>query len=301
MPSCNHCGKIFFYDAQLLAHIKTHVNFPLFHCGRCEKVFSQKSHLTEHMRIHTGERPYVCKVCTRAFRQSTSLKKHLMVHERGKTYTCPICKQYSCSSKSALARHKLNTHTTAAQRSNTDLHCMPHNELATSSNHNDIICPACHNTFRDTSSLTWHLKRHSGKNHHACPKCRRTFSHVNDLARHQLTHTQEKRYICPICKAGSNSHSNMKVHIRIHTNDRPYTCQICSKPFTTNGNLQRHNQNVHSLKLRPSAAAGSAQQNICNNLDCLQAAAPSPLQLFSAEELEQFSEIDNVSDYLKKL
>ncbi|WP_336213718.1 C2H2-type zinc finger protein [Enterobacter sp. P82] len=302
MPFCKHCGENFFDDAQLHVHAKKHKYISLFQCDRCEKTFSQKSHLTKHICIHTGERPYVCEVCARAFRQSSNLKRLLLLHERGKTYTCSVCNQYTSSSKRALVRHELNTHTLAAQHSITPAQrSMPYINLATSSNHNDIICPAYHNIFRDISGLTKHLQKYSGKNHHACPKYRRIFSHINDLTRHQLTHMQEKRYTCPICKVGSNSYSSMMMHIRIHTNDRPFTCQICSKAFTTNGNLQRHNQNVHSLKSRPSAAAGSTHQYNDNSFDHLQTAVPSPLQLFSTEELEQFSEIHDAYDYLNKL
>jgi KRAB domain-containing zinc finger protein len=60
----------------------------------------------------------------------------------------------------------------------------------------DIICDACHKTFRDIGSVKLHQCVHTGKRPYCCDVCNKTFSNKRNLKVHQLVHTGECPYNC---------------------------------------------------------------------------------------------------------
>ena len=76
-----------------------------------------------------------------------------------------------------------------------------------------------HNRFAQSSSVTTHMRIHSG----------------------------ERPYKCHVCSRGFADSSTLTKHLRIHTGEKPYQCKMCEMRFSQSGNLSRH-MRVHRRK-----------------------------------------------------
>ncbi|XP_014217964.1 zinc finger protein 79-like [Copidosoma floridanum] len=106
-------------------------------------------------------------------------------------------------------------------------------------------CSMCPQAFDAPSSLTRHLRTHTGDKRHACPTCTRRFAENADLRKHMYVHTGERPYRCSDCDRAFTNPSNLARHKRTHTNERPYNCRECQKCFANPSNLARH-ERVHT-------------------------------------------------------
>ncbi|NWV98310.1 ZN629 protein, partial [Machaerirhynchus nigripectus] len=77
-------------------------------------------------------------------------------------------------------------------------------------------CPECGKSFRLSSSLATHQRRHSGESPSKCPDCG-NFPGSSGLVKHQKLHLEEKPYKCGDCGKGFNWNSHLERHRRIHT------------------------------------------------------------------------------------
>ena len=58
-----------------------------FQCGDCGKRFYKNSHLKAHMLVHASSKPFSCRLCGKSFSKETTLKKHEKIHLK----RCKIC------------------------------------------------------------------------------------------------------------------------------------------------------------------------------------------------------------------
>nr|XP_039260876.1 GDNF-inducible zinc finger protein 1-like [Styela clava] len=105
--ACEHCGRKFLYNKDLISHIRTHTGEKPFQCEVCDAKFAQKSTLTSHKKVHIVDVPmYYCEQCGQQYRSEKGLRNHAKLHtqegmaiavEKGKPHSCPICAKRYCN------------------------------------------------------------------------------------------------------------------------------------------------------------------------------------------------------------
>lgn len=81
-------------------------------------------------------------------------------------------------------------------------------------------CSMCPKEFRQTTTLSNHLKIHTGEKPYICTYCNKTFRQTGTLSNHLKIHTGEKPYECSVCRKQFRQSSTLNSHIRIHTDDK---------------------------------------------------------------------------------
>ncbi|XP_062124860.1 LOW QUALITY PROTEIN: zinc finger protein 271 [Drosophila sulfurigaster albostrigata] len=106
-------------------------------------------------------------------------------------------------------------------------------------------CPHCGISF-PVSSLTIHIRRHTGENEHCpykCDQCEKALApkaRSQDLSLHKRIHTGERPSECKICAKKFISQNKLARHMRLHTGQRPYACDRCEKSFVQSNDLKIH-------------------------------------------------------------
>ncbi|CAH4036976.1 unnamed protein product [Pieris brassicae] len=75
---------------------------------------------------------------------------------------------------------------------------------------------------------------------YGCPICDRRFSQSSSVTTHMRTHSGERPYQCRSCKKAFSDSSTLTKHLRIHSGEKPYQCKLCLLRFSQSGNLNRH-------------------------------------------------------------
>lgn len=107
-------------------------------------------------------------------------------------------------------------------------------------------CSSCSYSYSRKSSLTVHLRSHTGKLF-SCSICSYSCSFKSNLVRHSRTHSGEKRFSCSSCSYSCSQNSDLVRHSMIHTGEEPSHFQsaaICVQK----GNSYQTLKTFHSYK-----------------------------------------------------
>ena len=111
-----------------------------------------------------------------------------------------------------------------------------------------FVCPTCHVTKKNQSTMFYHMKRHLEEFSHVCKICNKGFLQKNTLDLHyQSKHPEkkaEKTFQCPCdtCEFVSLTKGNLIIHyLRVHCAEeiheimkqdgKIYSCTVCKKDF----------------------------------------------------------------------
>ncbi|XP_063608401.1 zinc finger protein Xfin-like [Penaeus indicus] len=108
-------------------------------------------------------------------------------------------------------------------------------------------CPFCPYTTPSKTSLTNHIRTHTGEKPYCCPYCSLCFTQKGSLHIHIRTHTGEKPFSCPHCHYCATTKDNLKRHIFIHIGEKPFACAHCQYRATQKGALKFHSF-THNLQ-----------------------------------------------------
>ncbi|XP_061880017.1 zinc finger protein 2-like [Entelurus aequoreus] len=103
-----------------------------------------------------------------------------------------------------------------------------------------LSCSVCAENFTKKSSLTEHMRTHSGEKTFKCSVCGKSFSQNSSLTRHMRTHTGERTCNCSVCGKSFSRNSSLTQHMRTHRGEKPCNCSVCGRSFSQNSNLTRH-------------------------------------------------------------
>ncbi|XP_019763479.1 gastrula zinc finger protein XlCGF57.1 isoform X2 [Dendroctonus ponderosae] len=241
--ACSFCEVKFSNKLKFLTHQSLHDETKPFKCSSCLHSFSKEvklhnfqimknqflliwvfnlqAHLRVHLRSHANpeEKKHSCPTCGKQFFYAYLLKQHEYKHSDQKPFPCSKCDK-GCLTSENLRRHMKT-----------------HDENYTKKVYR---CTVCRKIFPYPSSLSEHMKLHTGEKPHLCSICGKGFRQSGSLHFHQRIHTGYKPFKCEKCSEYFKSRSLLKVHMRKHTNERPFVCDTCGMAFRQSNDLKSH-------------------------------------------------------------
>nr|XP_046911946.1 zinc finger protein 184-like isoform X2 [Dermatophagoides farinae] len=238
----------------------------------CGKTFTRTSYLSNHMMTHSNDRNYVCTVagCPKRYKTQAHLLNHMSVHRKQEQEQ----QKHQSSSGSLHSQQQgiliklepepespiVSDDIHGCQHSGCDFqatnmvqlqqHISTNHPITTNTSTSTIEtpfkCPHCGTSFRKKSSLSNHVKSHSGQFTCAWNGC--TFrSHSNVvLSRHMMLHKDGLNI--SISDQGNGQRPQEIDMDRIKTEpengeqNRPetFTCKLCGKQFTKRSSIINH-------------------------------------------------------------
>ena len=104
-------------------------------------------------------------------------------------------------------------------------------------------CVLCHQTFKSTRSLRWHMRTHTGETGYSC-QCGKVLASRAMLELHEKSCGQEKSHWCKACNLGYTTKQALVHHLKAKHGSAPkkeeLTCATCGKEFNMVKTMHEH-------------------------------------------------------------
>ncbi|XP_070572835.1 uncharacterized protein [Ptychodera flava] len=114
-------------------------------------------------------------------------------------------------------------------------------------------CELCSAKFSRLSTLKYHMMVHKGETKYKCDVCGKHFRHLSHYKDHSRIHSGEKKHHCEVCGKQFGRVGHYKDHLRIHTGEKPFSCNICNKAFSQRSGMKYHMQKEHGVSTSKDA------------------------------------------------
>uniref|UniRef100_A0A1I8NPL9 Transcription factor grauzone n=1 Tax=Stomoxys calcitrans TaxID=35570 RepID=A0A1I8NPL9_STOCA len=251
------CDKKFNKRANLLAHIRHHVDPNCYRCDECNQIFSDYQSLRNHNFIkHQKEEDkiYKCNECPKKFAKKYLLEQHRTFKHKDRFKQCKTCnRRYKTLAE--LEEHnkepcvggrmcdvcaKVIFGPSAFKR-----HQMEHQDGQAREQ-----CDLCGSWHKDKYALRKHKRRHmQPKTPHVCDICNKVSPSRDAMESHKkYAHRSDRTFECEFCKKSFKRPRSLREHMSTHTGAYLYTCPHCPKTFNSNANMHSHRKNVHPVE-----------------------------------------------------
>lgn len=213
---CHLCGKHITNRTRLIKHIRSFHNKERNHkCDQCGKAFFFQTKLKAHLATHSEIRSEICDFenCDKSYKTIECLKAHKKTHY-------PM---ENSASKSGVKRPYIKRDRPAKTiicqlcgkilktNAGYEIHMRVHQD------EKPFECKDCDKTFRDKGSLMIHGRRHANVRPYECDSCPKKFLTLGHLKKHKISiHDTEMRHECHICGKRTKLKTNLTLHMKIH-------------------------------------------------------------------------------------
>ncbi|KAH8359718.1 hypothetical protein KR093_008616 [Drosophila rubida] len=229
-----------------------------YKCASCPRIFAKNKSLVRHFAMahsqsadvaaqelakeHSSTGALICEHCPRIFKRQDTLRRHMTAFHPDAVATsqCSEDDVDAVAPKRATKRRECPHCGLSFPVSSLTIHIRRH------TGENPYKCDQCEKAFPRSQDLSLHKRQHTGERPSECKICAKKFISQNKLARHMRLHTGQRPYACDRCEKTFVQSNDLKIHMRRHTGERPYTCGVCEKSFVCGSLLNIHrNQKRH--------------------------------------------------------
>ncbi|XP_017111101.1 zinc finger protein 271 [Drosophila elegans] len=243
----------------------THSENFIYKCAVCPRVFAKNESLSRHFSLahglaagvaalqlaneSSGTGLLTCEHCPRTFKRQDTLRRHMQAFHPDAAALETAETPENSARKRIVKRQDCPYCGLSFPMSSLTIHIRRH------TGDNPYKCDQCEKAFPRSQDLSLHLRQHTGERPSECKICSKKFISQNKLARHMRLHTGQRPYSCNNCSKSFVQSNDLKIHMRRHTGERPYQCGVCGDSFVCGSLLNIHrNQKGHQKAANPGNA-----------------------------------------------
>ncbi|XP_029109414.1 zinc finger protein 846-like isoform X1 [Scleropages formosus] len=221
----------------------------------------------------------ICDLCGHCCMTQDGLDLHRLSHSGQTPLRCPLlpCRRRFITS-SALEDHILTHSQTPPDLTAQDFAPKPR----------PFHCERCSKSFTTASSLSVHLRIHTGERPYQCTQCGKRFRQIPHLRDHERLHSGVRPFSCEVCGKSFVLAARLAEHARTHSGEKPYTCPLCTRTFRSLSNLGKHRK-THSKSPAHKEVSSTEEGETAVQTILLVQAQPSILQGADQPHLCQLS------------